>query len=87
MGYGVTCGWTSPLIPVLTSDESPLPSGKITMEQASWIASLSCAGGLIGNIFFGVVTNSFGRKFPLIFLAIPTIVSKPGNRYYAVANV
>lgn len=74
MGYGVTCGWASPNIALLTSNDSPLPSGKITMEQASWIASLICFGGLIGNIFFGFITAKFGRKIPLIFMSIPTIV-------------
>lgn len=75
LGYGVTCGWASPSIILLTSDETPLPSGKISMDEASWIASLICVGGLIGNIMFGFITSKFGRKIPLIFITIPTIVS------------
>lgn len=69
-------GWTSPAIYLLTSSESPLPSSvRISMEQASWIASLMAIGGFIGNIFFGYVASKFGRKGPLIFLSIPMIVS------------
>lgn len=75
IGCGVTGGWPSPNILILTSDDTPLASGKITMEQGSWIASLWCIGGLIGNPIFGIITNNFGRKVPLIFLTIPAIVS------------
>lgn len=74
-GYGVVCGWSSPNIILLTSDESPLPTGKIEMDQASWIASLICIGGLIGNLCFGYITANFGRKQPLMFIAIPCIIS------------
>lgn len=73
-GYGITCGWASPNIELLTSEDTPLPSGKITIDQASWIASILCIGGLIGNILFGIVTTYFGRKWPLLILCVPTIV-------------
>lgn len=74
MAYGLSYGWASPSIMILTSEESPLPSGKITMEQSSWIAALPCAGGFFGNIIFGFITTYFGRKTPLILMAIPTVV-------------
>lgn len=74
IGYGITCGWSSPSIILLTSDDTPLPSGKVSMDEASWIASFLCLGGLIGNIFFGFITKAFGRKVPLIVIGIPTIV-------------
>lgn len=60
---------------ILTSDESPLPTGKVNLEEASWIASLVNLGGSIGTLFFGVITNKFGRKKPLIVITVPTIVS------------
>lgn len=75
MGFGVTLGWSSPSIIILKSNESPLPSGKITTEESSWIASLLCLGCLIGNVFFGYITSKFGRKTPLMFMTIPIIVS------------
>lgn len=68
-------GWASPNVELLKSDESPLPSGKINMDEASWIASLICLGGLIGNFLFGFIAIRFGRKIPLLFLTIPIIVS------------
>lgn len=75
IGYGTTCGWTSPSIALLTSDETPLASGKITMDEASNVASFLCIGGVLGNIFFGFITNLFGRKWPLILISVPTILS------------
>lgn len=72
---GIGVGWPSPTINLLTSSESPLPSGKIDMEEASWIASLICVGGVIGNVIFGYVADKFGRKVPLILISIPMIVS------------
>lgn len=74
--YGVTSGFSSPAIIFLTSDDSPLPTGKITMEQASWIASLLCIGGLIGNVLYGIITSKYGRKLPLMSMATLTIVYK-----------
>lgn len=74
MGYGIACGWSSPSLPLLMSDNSPLPTGKIVMEEASWIAGSISLGGLVGNLFFGYVMNHFGRKIPLLFIAAPTIV-------------
>lgn len=73
------CDITSPSLMILKSDESPLPTGKITMDEASWVASLINAGGAFGTFFFGVVTNKFGRKNPLIAITIPTIVSSYQN--------
>lgn len=76
VGYGITCGWASPGLELLTSNDTPLPSGKISLEEASWIAAFCFIGGFIGNIVFGIVTTRYGRKWPLFFIAIPTIVRK-----------
>lgn len=70
--YGISIGWSSPNLLILESDESPI--GKITKEEASWVASIQCFGGFISNIFFGFITTRFGRKIPLILMAVPTIV-------------
>lgn len=72
--YGIACGWPSPNIELLTSKATPLPS-RISLEQASWIASILCIGGLIGNILYSYLTAHYGRKWPLLISAIPTIVS------------
>lgn len=75
IAYGFSCGYSSPTNPLLMSENSPLPSGKITDDEASWIAALTCGGGVVGNTVAGFITNRFGRKLPLLLLAIPKIVS------------
>ena len=86
-----TGGWASPSVILLMSDETPLPSGKITIEEASWVVSLAYLGGVFGNIVFGFITNRFGRKWPLIIATIPIIVSwslilYAKNIYYLYAS-
>ncbi|XP_031619027.1 facilitated trehalose transporter Tret1-like [Contarinia nasturtii] len=88
---GVTGGWSSPNIILLMSDETPLPSGRITMEQCSWLVSFLYMGGVFGNIIFGFVTNRFGRKWPLIIMTIPMMISwllilYSQNIYYIYAS-
>lgn len=59
---------------LLKSENTPLASGKITEDEGSWIVSMITIGALIGNFFFAYITNKFGRKWPLIAMAIPNIV-------------
>lgn len=61
---------------LLMSDESPLPSGKISIEESSWMTSLLSIGATISNIVFGFIVKRYGRKMPLFWLGIPMIVSK-----------
>lgn len=85
-GYGITTGWSSPNVLLLISDDSPLPSGKIDLEEASWVAAVISAAGLFGNILFGFITNSYGRKWPLIFLSVPVIVRNMLHNMLAILS-
>lgn len=73
---GVIVGWCSTCVDLLISDESPLPFGKITLEEASWVSSLMQLGAFCSPISmcFGFITNKFGRKWPLLFITIPLLV-------------
>ncbi|KAJ6621565.1 Facilitated trehalose transporter Tret1, partial [Pseudolycoriella hygida] len=44
-------------------------------EELSWMVSVMCIGGFIGNIFFGCTSNLWGRKLPLLSIAIPFTLS------------
>lgn len=57
------------------TDETPLPSGKLSVFEASLVTSLLCIGSLFGNFLFVSLSAKFGRRIPLLFLAIPQIVS------------
>lgn len=72
-------GWSSAANLLLTSDKTPLPSGKITLNEASWIASLIYIGGLIGTFFFGYLSKRCGRKWLLISISTLSIVSENIN--------
>lgn len=54
------------------------------MDEASWMNAQLALGALTGNIFFGYITNSFGRKVPLMIMAVPMIVSSIS--YSAINN-
>lgn len=75
LSYGISCGWPSPNNFLLLSENSPLASGKISIDEASSIASLLSVGAGFGNFFFTYVTSKFGRKNPLLAMAFPAVVS------------
>lgn len=67
VALGMFGGWNSPSILLLTSEDSPLPTGPLTMEEASWVASLHCLGGLFGNIAFAYIGNIFHFNCTILF--------------------
>lgn len=72
--HGCTVGWVAPALMFLMSDSSSLTSGPLTMEQVSWIGSMSCIGALFGTLSFGVFTSFMGCKRAMVFLAIPAVM-------------
>lgn len=72
--YGVVCAWAGPNFVILTSDHSPLLSGPITVSEASLVVSLICVGCAFGTLCAVFTIDRFGRKIPLLSLAIPQIV-------------
>lgn len=75
MQYGLTLGFPTTNLAILMSDEeTPLAAGKITMEEASWFASLLSVGGFINNIIFGLIASKLSRKKMCLFISILTIV-------------
>lgn len=70
--HGLGFGWISPLIRLLQSDDTPL-NRPITTEELSWIGASVCIGGVIGNIFAGLVIDRIGRKWTILLVALPNI--------------
>lgn len=58
----------------LQSPNTILQDGPITYEEASIVMSLICAGGLLGNVVYLWALEKFGRKKPILFLSVPSIV-------------
>lgn len=73
--FSTSIGWIGIALMKYESDESPLPTGRVHAEELGWIASLLGIGGLIGTVTSGWMANCFGRKFSLLAMAIPQIVS------------
>lgn len=73
--YGLSLGWASPSILFLTSDESPLASGPLTLEQASWVAAFIPLGNIVGNFLLLPISEYLGRRNTILVLVIPYTVS------------
>lgn len=70
--FGAMTGWTSPYIAQLTAADSPLP---ITLDEASWVASLMTLGRLVGAVPGAVCMNYIGSRMTLIMIGLPMAIS------------
>ncbi|XP_055685016.1 facilitated trehalose transporter Tret1-2 homolog [Lutzomyia longipalpis] len=73
--YGLVVGWPSATMPILSSAESPLPSGPLTKEEVSLINSIMALGGMAGALIFGWMANRYGRKWPLVAGMMPQVIA------------
>ncbi|XP_055590223.1 facilitated trehalose transporter Tret1-like [Uranotaenia lowii] len=71
LSYGAVLGWVSPFLPLLQSDQSPLDTGPVTIEQSSWIGSILCIGAMLGALIFGILAPMIGVKKAIHCLCIP----------------
>lgn len=74
-GFGCGVGWLSMALPLLQSNESPLKSGALTIEEISWIGSIISVGALIGNISIGYVVTLIGSRNSIFLIGFPQLVS------------
>lgn len=85
-GHGCIVGWVSPAISHLTSNETLLPSGSLTLEQVSWIGSAEPFGALLGSLLSSYITSFIGCKKSMLLLSIPAFLFwflvAFGNSYY-----
>lgn len=59
---------------LLNATTSPLGRAT-TVTEASWITSLVTVGALIGPFLFGYVAKKIGKKWALIIIALPYLIS------------
>lgn len=71
--HGCNLGWATNAILMLKSDKSPLASGPITLDQESWIGSMTSIGAIFGTFTSGYAAGRIGCKHTMAFLAIPSI--------------
>ncbi|CAG9794922.1 unnamed protein product [Diatraea saccharalis] len=58
-----------------TMSNSTHPKLSLSDSEASWTASLLCFGAVCGAIPTGLISQYFGRKKTLLYLALPLVVS------------
>lgn len=69
-------GWVTLAIPLLRSNASPLDTGKITIEEMSWIASIMPLGAIAGNCFCGIFVALFGARHTIVLIGFPQLVKE-----------
>lgn len=73
MQAGIMLGWTSPILPYLTSAESFLP--ELSEDQISWITSLLALGAIVGAVPTGKIADRIGRKWTILLTTVPFTTS------------
>ncbi|XP_072762131.1 trehalose transporter 1-like protein [Anoplolepis gracilipes] len=71
MQAGITLGWSSPILPYLTSEESFLL--KLSENQISWISSLLALGAIAGAVPAGKFADWIGRKWAITLTVVPFV--------------
>lgn len=83
IGYGISVGWMASALLVYDSDDCPLLSGRVQMDEIAWIASIIAIGGLLGTVIVAQISDHIGRKNALLAMAVPQIVSVLSNSIYS----
>lgn len=60
---------------IYDSDNCPLPSGRVKLNELGWVASILGIGGLAGTVAAGWMAERFGRKYSMLSIAAPEVVS------------
>ncbi|XP_017075057.2 LOW QUALITY PROTEIN: facilitated trehalose transporter Tret1 [Drosophila eugracilis] len=74
ISYGAFCGWPSSSFLELTAEDSPLDTGPLTSRDQGWVASNICLGGLFGTLLFTWLADKIGRKWCLMWMALPNLL-------------
>ncbi|XP_035783800.1 facilitated trehalose transporter Tret1-like [Anopheles albimanus] len=73
--YGLSIGWLSPNIILMSSDDTPLVTGKITAEEQGTIGSIGTIGCMLAPLVCGWVAEIAGRKAALMLIGITQLIS------------
>ncbi|XP_034837221.1 facilitated trehalose transporter Tret1-like [Maniola hyperantus] len=83
---GLCVAWSSSALPLYLAASSTghidfqslngtHPKVTLSRSEGSWVASLLCLGALFGAVPAGLISEYFGRKKTLLYLALPLLVS------------
>ncbi|XP_075970867.1 trehalose transporter 1-like protein [Anticarsia gemmatalis] len=68
---GTTVGWTSPTLPILLAEDSPIQT---SADQSSWIASIMILCSAASPIPASYLADRIGTKKTLLLAAVPYII-------------
>jgi len=71
---GSFIGWASPSLPLLTSGNDTEYPVRLNLEEASWVVSLTTLGSIVGCIASALLVNVIGRKYTMLFTAVPSAI-------------
>ncbi|XP_067002685.2 facilitated trehalose transporter Tret1 [Anabrus simplex] len=69
---GMFLAWTSPMLPILLADDSPVP---MTKDQSTWIVSFLFLGILLSTVPTGFLGTRLGSKRVLLCSIAPAVMS------------
>lgn len=69
---GVLFSWPSQSIPIMISDDYPVD---ITLDEASYVTVIPPIAAAISAIFYSRIMNTIGRKYSLLFICVPQLLS------------
>lgn len=72
---GTVLSWTSAAFPMLRDNSTNILDEPINASQEGWVGSLLAIGALIGAFPAGILAEKIGRKWTIVGLAVPFIIS------------
>ncbi|KAJ8932363.1 hypothetical protein NQ314_014730 [Rhamnusium bicolor] len=72
---GTALTWSSPEITKLSDSTSSLLKDDVSSEEYTWVSSLVTLGAAIGPFIYGYLSNKFGRKYVLLSMGVPFLIS------------
>lgn len=73
---GTTNGWFSSNFLPLQRPDTPLPSGPLSLKEATLVMSIGYIGALVGNLVAPHLVRKFGCKRVMLANGFPMIVSR-----------
>jgi MFS family permease len=74
LSSGLEIGWISPTTKILLSEDSPT-GHPLSDSEMMWLGSIFPLVAAVGVFFYSYLANAYGRKFTVIAVAVPQLVS------------
>lgn len=90
LAHGSTNSWSTANFLALQSPDTPLPSGPLSLHEATLVMSSYYIGAIIGNLTVPHIVRKYGCKRTLLAAVCPQIVSseqKSSNQIYVIQFV